>query len=65
MDKITMQVFANHMRAAAENMAYTLYRTAHSTFVKGNRGFHDPDPGSHWAGLRGCRWIWGRPGMSG
>jgi N-methylhydantoinase B/oxoprolinase/acetone carboxylase alpha subunit len=32
---VTLGVLANHCRAAAENMAYTLYRTAHSTFVKG------------------------------
>lgn len=39
MDKVTLQVFANHARAAAENMAYTLYRTAHSTFVKETEDF--------------------------
>ncbi|MDP3410780.1 hydantoinase B/oxoprolinase family protein [Bosea sp. (in: a-proteobacteria)] len=38
-DKITLQVLANHCRAAAENMAYTLYRTAHSTFVKETEDF--------------------------
>ena len=27
------------MRAAAESMAYTLYRTAHSTFVKETEDF--------------------------
>ncbi|HEV7263559.1 MAG TPA: hydantoinase B/oxoprolinase family protein [Falsiroseomonas sp.] len=47
MDKLTLQVFANHARAAAENMAYTLYRTAHSTFVKETEDFTvqitDPD----------------------
>jgi N-methylhydantoinase B len=47
MDKVTLQVFANHVRAAAENMAYTLYRTAHSTFVKETEDFTvqitDPD----------------------
>lgn len=47
MDKVTLQVFANHARAAAENMAYTLYRTAHSTFVKETEDFTvqitDPD----------------------
>lgn len=38
-DKVTLQVLANHTRAAAENMAYTLYRTAHSTFVKETQDF--------------------------
>ncbi|WP_159999388.1 hydantoinase B/oxoprolinase family protein [Roseomonas sp. 18066] len=39
LDKITLQILANHTRAAAENMAYTLYRTAHSTFVKETEDF--------------------------
>ncbi len=38
-DKITLQVLANHTRAAAENMAYTLHRTAYSTFVKETQDF--------------------------
>ena len=38
-DKVTLQILANHVRAAAENMAYTLYRTAHSTFVKETQDF--------------------------
>ncbi|HRD77023.1 MAG TPA: hydantoinase B/oxoprolinase family protein, partial [Hyphomicrobiaceae bacterium] len=38
-DKVTLQVLANHTRAAAENMAYTLHRTAHSTFVKETQDF--------------------------
>ena len=38
-DKITLQLMANHTRAAAENMAYTLHRTAHSTFVKETQDF--------------------------
>ncbi len=38
-DKITLQILANHTRATAENMAYTLYRTAHSTFVKETHDF--------------------------
>ncbi len=38
-DKVTLQVLGNHLRAAAENMAYTLYRTAHSTFVKETEDF--------------------------
>ena len=38
-DKITLGILANHCRAAAESMAYTLYRTAHSTFVKETEDF--------------------------
>ena len=38
-DTMTLGVLANHCRAAAENMAYTLYRTAHSTFVKETEDF--------------------------
>ena len=38
-DKVTLEILANHMRAAAESMAYTLYRTAHSTFVKETEDF--------------------------
>lgn len=38
-DKVTLQVLANHSRAAAENMAYTLFRTAHSAFVKETQDF--------------------------
>ena len=38
-DKVTLQILGNHVRAAAENMAYTLYRTAHSTFVKETEDF--------------------------
>lgn len=38
-DKVSLQIMANHVRAAAENMAYTLYRTAHSTFVKETEDF--------------------------
>ncbi|HWK48023.1 MAG TPA: hydantoinase B/oxoprolinase family protein [Stellaceae bacterium] len=38
-DKVTLQIIGNHLRAAAENMAYTLYRTAHSTFVKETEDF--------------------------
>ncbi|MFT8246641.1 hydantoinase B/oxoprolinase family protein [Roseomonas sp. BN140053] len=34
-----LEVFANHMRAAAEAMAHTLFRTAHSTFVKETEDF--------------------------
>ena len=38
-DPVTLQIIANHIRAAAEGMAYTLYRTAHSTFVKETEDF--------------------------
>ncbi|MFV0409013.1 MAG: hydantoinase B/oxoprolinase family protein [Paracoccus sp. (in: a-proteobacteria)] len=38
-DKMTLQVLANHTRAAAENMAHTLHRTAHSAFVKETQDF--------------------------
>lgn len=38
-DFATIQIFANHLRAAAETMAYTLYRTAQSTFVKETEDF--------------------------
>ena len=34
-----LKVFANHARAAAENMAHTLHRTAHSAFVKETQDF--------------------------
>jgi N-methylhydantoinase B len=36
---VMLQVLRNHMRAAAESMATTLYRTAHSTFVKETEDF--------------------------
>ena len=38
-DPVTLQVLRNHTRAAAESMATTLYRTAHSTFVKETEDF--------------------------
>ncbi|MBY5987764.1 hydantoinase B/oxoprolinase family protein [Roseovarius atlanticus] len=38
-DKMTLRVLANHARAAAENMAFTLHRTAHSAFVKETQDF--------------------------
>lgn len=38
-DKMTLSVLANHARAAAENMAHTLHRTAHSAFVKETQDF--------------------------
>jgi N-methylhydantoinase B len=36
---LELQVFADHCAAAAEAMAYTLMRTAHSTFVKETEDF--------------------------
>lgn len=38
-DPVLLQVLANHGRAAAENMAQTLQRTAHSAFVKETQDF--------------------------
>ncbi len=38
-DKSTLQILANYCVAAAESMAYTLVRTAHSTFVKETEDF--------------------------
>ena len=38
-DRMKLQVLANHARAAAENMAHTLHRTAHSAFVKETEDF--------------------------
>jgi N-methylhydantoinase B len=38
-DHVNLQVFANHARSAAENMANTLHRTAHSAFVKETEDF--------------------------
>ena len=38
-DPITLQVLRNFTRATAESMATTLYRTAHSTFVKETEDF--------------------------
>ncbi|MGI9409052.1 MAG: hydantoinase B/oxoprolinase family protein [Hyphomicrobiaceae bacterium] len=38
-DNVTLEILKNHSRAAAESMAYTLYRTAHSTFVKETEDF--------------------------
>ncbi|MER8537545.1 hydantoinase B/oxoprolinase family protein [Mesorhizobium sp. M1005] len=39
MDRMTLQIFADYCSAAAEAMAYTLLRTAHSTFVKETEDF--------------------------
>lgn len=38
-DKSELQILANYCVAAAESMAYTLIRTAHSTFVKETEDF--------------------------
>ena len=38
-DKVTLQILSNHCTAAAESMARTLLRTAHSTFVKESEDF--------------------------
>ncbi len=38
-DKSDLQIFANYCVAAAESMAFTLIRTAHSTFVKETEDF--------------------------
>ena len=38
-DKVMLEILANHCAAAAESMAFTLYRTAHSTFVKETEDF--------------------------
>ena len=38
-DKVTLQILSNHLVAAAESMARTLVRTAHSTFVKESEDF--------------------------
>ena len=38
-DPVTLKVLENHTQAVAESMAYTLFRTAHSTFVKETEDF--------------------------
>lgn len=38
-DRMNLRVLANHARAAAEDMAHTLQRTAHSAFVKETEDF--------------------------
>ena len=38
-DKVTLEILSNHCTAAAESMARTLLRTAHSTFVKESEDF--------------------------
>jgi N-methylhydantoinase B len=63
-DKVKLQVFADHAIAAAEGMANTLYRTAHSTFVKETEdfttGLATPD-GQTYAASRnlGTNWFVG------
>jgi len=38
-NRSVLQIFANYCVAAAESMAYTLVRTAHSAFVKETEDF--------------------------
>ena len=38
-DRVTLEILENHSRAAAESMGYTLFRTAHSAFVKETQDF--------------------------
>lgn len=38
-DPLTLKMLENHAQAVAESMAYTLFRTAHSTFVKETEDF--------------------------
>ena len=38
-DRTVLQIFANYCVAAAESMAHTLMRTAHSAFVKETEDF--------------------------
>lgn len=38
-DPVILKVLENHAQAVAESMAYTLFRTAHSTFVKETEDF--------------------------
>ena len=38
-DRVTLQILADHCAAATESMAHTLFRTAHSTFVKETEDF--------------------------
>lgn len=39
LDPVTLQILKSHFEAAAESMAYTLMRTAHSAFVKETEDF--------------------------
>ncbi len=61
-DKVTLEILANHMRAAAESMAYTLYRTAHSTFVKETEDFTIQILDAA-VGRPLCPWTLARPGI--
>ena len=38
-DPLKLKILENHAQAVAESMAYTLFRTAHSTFVKETEDF--------------------------
>ena len=38
-DSVTLQILADHCAAATESMGHTLFRTAHSTFVKETEDF--------------------------
>lgn len=38
-DPVTLKVLENHAQSVAESMAFTLFRTAHSTFVKETEDF--------------------------
>ena len=65
-DAMRLKVFANHARAAAENMAHTLHRTAHSAFVKETQDFTTMlmDPAGHTFAVPmdlGATWY---PGLS-
>ena len=51
-DNVTLEILKNHSRAAAESMAYTLYRTAHSTFVKETEDFTTGLTTPDWRNLR-------------
>ena len=64
-DKVTLQVLANHCRAAAENMAYTLYRTAHFHLRQGDGGLHGDAHRPYRARPSPCRWISAPPGIPG
>lgn len=65
-DPVTLRVLSNHSLAAAENMARTLFRTAHSAFVKETQDFTvmlmDPDGGTFAVPMEfGATWY---PGMN-
>ena len=63
-DKTVLQIFANYCVAAAESMAHTLMRTAHSAFVKETGTSPAPSltpRGQTFASPR----RWARPGTQG